>query len=87
MLPSLTIFMSLFLSSFPPLNELYLNDCYEELLNSNLDEYGFLGHGECTTPASTMESCTQESRLILRYQACPDVYGSESAGMSSVFVY
>ncbi|XP_014287780.1 uncharacterized protein [Halyomorpha halys] len=37
------------------------------------------GHGECTTPASTMESCTQESRLILRYQACPDVYGSESA--------
>lgn len=37
------------------------------------------GHGECIYPPSTMESCTQESRLILRYQACPDVYGSESA--------
>ncbi|KAL1116737.1 hypothetical protein AAG570_005209, partial [Ranatra chinensis] len=36
------------------------------------------GHGECKTPASTMESCTQDSRLLLRYQACPDVHGSES---------
>ncbi|KAF6197983.1 hypothetical protein GE061_007728 [Apolygus lucorum] len=37
------------------------------------------GHGECNTLASTMEPCTQDSRLLLRYQACPDVYGSESA--------
>ncbi|XP_046400399.1 uncharacterized protein LOC124166762 [Ischnura elegans] len=36
------------------------------------------GHGECTTPPSSVESCTQDSRLLLRYQACPDVYGSES---------
>lgn len=37
------------------------------------------GHGECNSLASTMEPCTQDSRLLLRYQACPDVYGSESA--------
>ncbi|BET02301.1 Hypothetical protein NTJ_15118 [Nesidiocoris tenuis] len=37
------------------------------------------GHGECNTLASTMEPCTQDSRLLLRYQACPDVSGSESA--------
>nr|ATU83027.1 secreted hypothetical protein [Pristhesancus plagipennis] len=37
------------------------------------------GHGDCNTLASTMEPCTQDSRLLLRYQACPDVSGSESA--------
>lgn len=36
------------------------------------------GHGECRYPVSTIESCTQDSRLLLRYQACPDVHGTES---------
>ncbi|KPI98115.1 hypothetical protein RR46_11236 [Papilio xuthus] len=36
------------------------------------------GHGDCKSPVSSIESCTEESRLLLNYQACPDVYGSES---------
>lgn len=36
------------------------------------------GHGECRNPVSSVDSCTEESRLLLRYQACPDVHGSES---------
>ncbi|XP_045487519.1 uncharacterized protein LOC110998393 isoform X1 [Pieris rapae] len=36
------------------------------------------GHGDCKFPASSIESCTEDSRLLLNYQACPDVYGSES---------
>ena len=41
------------------------------------------GHGECRYPVSTIESCTQDSRLLLRYQACPDVHGTESTGKCS----
>lgn len=37
------------------------------------------GHGDCKNPVSTVEACTQDSRLLIRYQACPDVEGSESA--------
>lgn len=37
------------------------------------------GHGDCKNPISTVEACTQDSRLMFRYQACPDVEGSESA--------
>ncbi|KAI5711908.1 hypothetical protein M8J75_004183 [Diaphorina citri] len=36
------------------------------------------GHGECKYPVSSIEACTHNSRLLLSYQACPDVYGSES---------
>lgn len=36
------------------------------------------GHGDCRSPVSSIDSCTEESRLLLRYQACPDVYGTES---------
>jgi hypothetical protein len=36
------------------------------------------GHGECRTPVSSIDTCTEDSRLLLSYQACPDVYGSES---------
>ncbi|XP_065339905.1 uncharacterized protein LOC135939432 isoform X2 [Cloeon dipterum] len=36
------------------------------------------GHGECRSPPSSVEACTEESRLLLRYQACPDVSGTES---------
>ncbi|CAO1439869.1 unnamed protein product [Diamesa serratosioi] len=36
------------------------------------------GHGECRNPVSNIESCTEESRMLLSFQACPDVAGTES---------
>ncbi|XP_012265284.2 uncharacterized protein LOC105691407 [Athalia rosae] len=36
------------------------------------------GYEECTTPPSHAESCTDESKLLLKYQACPDISGTES---------
>lgn len=36
------------------------------------------GYGECTMPISLAEKCTDESKLLLKYQACPDVGGAES---------
>lgn len=36
------------------------------------------GTGECAQPVSHAEGCTEESKLLLKYQACPDVPGSES---------
>ncbi|XP_046424468.1 uncharacterized protein LOC124303534 isoform X1 [Neodiprion virginianus] len=37
------------------------------------------GLGECTNPVSHAESCTDESKLLLKYQACPDVERTESS--------
>ncbi|XP_053982223.1 uncharacterized protein LOC128892926 [Hylaeus anthracinus] len=39
------------------------------------------GDAECSSPVSTAETCTQESRLLLRYQACANVMSSESMDM------
>ncbi|XP_011879326.1 PREDICTED: uncharacterized protein LOC105568339 isoform X2 [Vollenhovia emeryi] len=36
------------------------------------------GYGECSMPISLAEKCTDESKLLLKYQACPDVAGTES---------
>ncbi|XP_072948588.1 uncharacterized protein [Epargyreus clarus] len=36
------------------------------------------GSGDCISPLSRAESCTDDSRLLLRYMACPDVPGTES---------
>jgi len=36
------------------------------------------GYGECAMPISLAEKCTDESKLLLKYQACPDVTGTES---------
>ncbi|XP_052749112.1 uncharacterized protein LOC113514431 [Galleria mellonella] len=36
------------------------------------------GSSDCTNPPSRAESCTDDSRLLLRYMACPDVPGTES---------
>ncbi|XP_063545478.1 uncharacterized protein LOC134753512 isoform X1 [Cydia strobilella] len=36
------------------------------------------GAGDCTNPPSRAESCTDDSRLLLRYMACPDVQATES---------
>lgn len=38
------------------------------------------GHGECKNPVSNIESCTEDSRMLLGFQACPDVQGTESTG-------
>ncbi|KAF5297021.1 hypothetical protein FQA39_LY12235 [Lamprigera yunnana] len=36
------------------------------------------GTGDCINPPSKAESCTDDSRLVLKYQACPDVQSAES---------
>ncbi|KAF2369067.1 hypothetical protein FHG87_000165 [Trinorchestia longiramus] len=36
------------------------------------------GGGLCSSPPSTVHSCTETWRLLFQYQACPDVRGSES---------
>ncbi|XP_049883788.1 uncharacterized protein LOC126379168 [Pectinophora gossypiella] len=36
------------------------------------------GSGDCANPPSRAEACTDDSRLLLRYMACPDVPGTES---------
>lgn len=38
------------------------------------------GEAECKSPLSAAETCTQESRLLFRYQACANVLSSESVG-------
>ncbi|XP_066144281.1 uncharacterized protein [Euwallacea fornicatus] len=35
------------------------------------------GTGDCSYPQSRAESCTDDSRLVLKYQACPDVPSTE----------
>lgn len=37
------------------------------------------GSGECSVPQSRIDSCTDDSRLLLRYAACTDVLGTESS--------
>ncbi|XP_066908224.1 uncharacterized protein [Halyomorpha halys] len=37
------------------------------------------GHGDCGFPASTAEACTDDTRLVFRFQACPDIHGTEAA--------
>lgn len=39
------------------------------------------GHGECRSPISRLDSCTENWRTFFRYQACPDT-GTESSGKS-----
>ncbi|CAH0548547.1 unnamed protein product, partial [Brassicogethes aeneus] len=36
------------------------------------------GAGECSNPPSKAESCTDDSRMVFKYQACPDIPSSES---------
>ncbi|XP_054274024.1 uncharacterized protein LOC128993927 [Macrosteles quadrilineatus] len=36
------------------------------------------GSGDCNSPVSRADACTEDSRLLLRYQACADVHNSES---------
>lgn len=38
------------------------------------------GNGDCKNPVSNIESCTEDSRMLLSFQACPDVVGTESTG-------
>lgn len=35
---------------------------------------------DCAFPPSKAESCTDDSRLVLKYQACPDIPNTESSG-------
>ncbi|XP_077284440.1 uncharacterized protein LOC143909988 [Arctopsyche grandis] len=36
------------------------------------------GSGDCVNPPSRADSCTDDSRLLLNYQACPDIASTES---------
>ncbi|XP_025198975.1 uncharacterized protein LOC112597226 [Melanaphis sacchari] len=36
------------------------------------------GYTECKSPVSKADSCTSDSRLMLKFQACPDVLNTES---------
>lgn len=45
------------------------------------------GHGECRSPVSNIESCTEDSRLLLSFQACPDVSGTESTGLLIFYLF
>jgi len=45
------------------------------------------GHGDCKNPVSNIESCTEDSRLLLNFQACPDVAGTESTGTGFFFYF
>ncbi|GFX20831.1 uncharacterized protein TNCV_78861 [Trichonephila clavipes] len=38
------------------------------------------GQGECRHPPSTIDTCTDDSQLLFRFQACADVIGTESSG-------
>lgn len=42
------------------------------------------GNGECKYPVSKIKSCTEDTRMMLNFQACPDVEGSESTGELSI---
>ncbi|CAL4153577.1 unnamed protein product, partial [Meganyctiphanes norvegica] len=37
------------------------------------------GGGQCRLPKSTIHSCTSDTRLLFKYQACPDVPNTESS--------
>ena len=36
------------------------------------------GHGLCDYPMSSMSQCSDKSKMVMRYQACADVKGSET---------
>jgi hypothetical protein len=43
------------------------------------------GKGDCQWPQSQLEPCTDSKRLVLHYQACPNILGSEL--MSEYMIY
>lgn len=45
------------------------------------------GTGDCSSPVSKAESCTDDSRLVLKYQACPDVSATESNGTNHLQIW
>ena len=42
------------------------------------------GINECKDPLSEIDECTDDKRLLLKFKACADIYGSESRGMKIV---
>ena len=45
------------------------------------------GKGDCRDPESELEPCTDPSKLVFHYQACPNVPGSELKGESVMEYY
>lgn len=57
-------------------------------LSLNTGQFAFTynrGHGECRNPVSKIKSCTEDTRMMLNFQACPDVEGTESTGKGEKF--
>nr|CAD7201513.1 unnamed protein product [Timema douglasi] len=64
-----------------PLNSMFRVDGSPETCPFKSPPFTFSynrGSGECRSPISTIDSCTDDSRLLFRYQACPDIQGTES---------
>ena len=38
------------------------------------------GNSKCAQPPSHIDSCTDKTKMVFKFQACPDVQGSESSG-------
>ena len=45
------------------------------------------GRGECSSPKSEMESCTEPTKLAFHYLACPDVPTTEMRSMRLLAVH
>ena len=45
------------------------------------------GKGDCQWPESELEPCSDTKRLVLNYQACPNVQGSELRCKLCIFCY
>lgn len=39
------------------------------------------GTGDCAQPYSRIDSCTDDSRLLMKFAACPDILGTEHGGI------
>ena len=44
------------------------------------------GNAKCSQPPSHIDSCTDKTKMVFKFQACPDVPGSESSGISITII-
>ena len=42
------------------------------------------GNAKCSQPPSHIDSCMDKTKMVFKFQACPDVPGSESSGNSII---
>ena len=44
------------------------------------------GNAKCSQPPSHIDSCTDKTKMVFKFQACPDVPGSESSGELNIIL-